>query len=392
MGPINSTNAAVPENLFELTIDHIDPLGQGVAKVLSDNVPEIYFIPKTLPGEVVLTKVEKKTNNLNFSWPQKIIKKSERRISPNCQHFDTCNGCHFLHTDYASELEFKKNSFLGEFKRQMKWDLSEKVSSIGAPTRVQYRNRMQLHYTLNNKPQLGLKFKNSLTAVPHCLLPNSTISRKMQQLFLDDHWLTLLPPGSPRNGHLELETVGGHCRIRWNRPYADEGFTQVNSVMNQKLVDQVKLMSQSCFPKTPEKQKIVVDLFCGNGNLSKELQSEFTVIGSDFKAVHDQKLERFHEFNLFHPKAVEKFLTVFPETKNYGGILIIDPPRSGFKNIADWTSELRPQYLIAVSCHYSTLIRDLKNLKLKEEQVQSIVLVDMFPGTYHIECVALIKL
>ena len=93
--------------MMKFIIDHIDPFGQGVFKSGKD----IYFIPKTLPGEKGSFKVLKKSKGVHFCELISVENPSELRVKPECTHFSKCNGCHYLHTNYQSELNFKKGSF-----------------------------------------------------------------------------------------------------------------------------------------------------------------------------------------------------------------------------------------------------------------------------------------
>ena len=52
------------------------------------------------------TKSEK-----NLFSPNNLTKTSPLREKAQCTHFDECNGCHYLHTSSAQEIEYKKNLF-----------------------------------------------------------------------------------------------------------------------------------------------------------------------------------------------------------------------------------------------------------------------------------------
>jgi 23S rRNA (uracil1939-C5)-methyltransferase len=82
--------------MIKFLIDHIDPLGQGVFKKDED----IFFVPKTLPGEEGFLEIIKKTKGVHFCRVIKLTKKSSLRKKSSCSHFYNCNGCNFLHTDY----------------------------------------------------------------------------------------------------------------------------------------------------------------------------------------------------------------------------------------------------------------------------------------------------
>ena len=70
-------------------------------------------------------------------------------------------------------------------------------------------------------------------------------------------------------------------------------------------------------------------------------------------------------------------------------VIIVDPPRRGCdRKVIDLISGLHPGKLVYVSCDPSTLARDLALLNERGYETVRVQPVDMFPQTYHIECVA----
>lgn len=63
--------------------------------------------------------------------------------------------------------------------------------------------------------------------------------------------------------------------------------------------------------------------------------------------------------------------------------LILDPPRSGFKEFSSWLKILKPEVVAYVSCDPHTLARDLGNLE--EYAIKDAWLIDFFPSTFHFE-------
>lgn len=71
--------------------------------------------------------------------------------------------------------------------------------------------------------------------------------------------------------------------------------------------------------------------------------------------------------------------------------VILDPPRKGCDSaIIDSVSAMQPKRIVYVSCNPETLARDLKIFSEKGYFCRKIRPVDMFPRTYHVECVVLI--
>ena len=99
--------------------------------------------------------------------------------------------------------------------------------------------------------------------------------------------------------------------------------------------------------------------------------------------------EDFVKLNLYTDGALKSFLHSVPELKF--DTLLIDPPRSGFMQLNLWLQKIKPEYLIYVSCNPVSLARDIKTIEA-DYQLVSLHLLDMFPGTYHYETIALLKI
>jgi 23S rRNA (uracil1939-C5)-methyltransferase len=69
--------------------------------------------------------------------------------------------------------------------------------------------------------------------------------------------------------------------------------------------------------------------------------------------------------------------------------LVVDPPRGGMDGKAlDQLIALRAPVVVYVSCNPTTMARDLQSALAAGYRIEYVVPVDMFPQTYHVECVA----
>jgi tRNA/tmRNA/rRNA uracil-C5-methylase (TrmA/RlmC/RlmD family) len=73
-------------------------------------------------------------------------------------------------------------------------------------------------------------------------------------------------------------------------------------------------------------------------------------------------------------------------------VCYVNPPRSGLESgtLTALSLELRPAALAYLSCSAGTLARDLAAFVAAGYAVRSLVPYDFFPGTHHVECLALL--
>ena len=354
----------------EFLIDHIDPLGQGVHK----EDESIFFIPKTLPGESGTFKILQRKKGVHFATALEVTKTSDIRINPECIHFNECPGCQYLHTSYENELNLKKEAFHRTFKKLIY--NKDALSTIYSDNRHQYRNRIQLHYD-RSIPVIGFNDarKKRIVPVPNCIIMNDRVQKFYQELL--GSWLEE-SSSHPTKGHVEIYDHKGKVHINWNKSYAATGFSQVNIPVNQLMLKEIN----SLFPN---KLAQIVDLFAGAGNITNALNFEKRICLDIYP--HTENPEEFINTDLYNSETLPKFL------KNLNSqveLLVLDPPRSGFKELNMWINALKPKNILYISCSPGTLARDLALIETRFE-VQNLALIDLFPGTHHFEVMTHIK-
>lgn len=73
-------------------------------------------------------------------------------------------------------------------------------------------------------------------------------------------------------------------------------------------------------------------------------------------------------------------------------VVVVDPPRAGCDpEVLKTFAKVGVERIVYVSCNPSTLARDLKILEELGYETKDVQPVDMFPHTYHIECVARVE-
>jgi len=172
---------------------------------------------------------------------------------------------------------------------------------------------------------------------------------------------------------------------RYKFKISADSFFQTNSYQAQILYDTV--IEYAEFKSADE----VCDLYCGTGTIAiyiSELVKSVTGVESVENAVYDAEInaaENGVNNVKFQAGKVEDIL------KSIGSFdkVIIDPPRAGMHPKAlNGIMEMKPKYIIYVSCNPSTLARDMKGFLEVGYSLDKAVAIDMFPHTYHIESVA----
>lgn len=355
-----------PNRNISFKITGMDSLGQGVSK----DSDKITFVPKAMLGDEGQGIITAEKKGVAFAKITHLDKPSELRVKPECIHFEQCPSCHYLHTSYEQELKFKSENLERMFKKLNPGT----IKVVPGVRRVGYRNRVQLHYDLKKK-SLGMLDARSgmITPIPHCLITLPGIKDELHRLYENDQWQKEAPKNTPQ-GHVEIYSHQNELKTTWNKPYADGGFTQVFAEMNQLLKDELNEWSKK------KSLTSLLDLFAGNGNLSNEMKYSER-LGVD---IYPKGAEAgFFSQDLYDKDALRNVTKKLKSLSFQPEFLLLDPPRSGLKDIAHWVQELKPKSIAYVSCDPHTLVRDVASLA--DYQIEKLYLYDFFPSTFHFE-------
>jgi 23S rRNA (uracil1939-C5)-methyltransferase len=175
---------------------------------------------------------------------------------------------------------------------------------------------------------------------------------------------------------------------------SSNSFFQTNTIQAEKLYQTVVDFAEF------NGNEILYDLYSGAGTITlyvSDFVTELYAFESVNSAVGDAEfnasLNNVNNVKFFLADLYKSFIPVVKTNKiPKPDIIIIDPPRSGMhKNTVNDVAELSPQKIIYVSCNPVTQARDLKMLIEAGYKFIKMRPVDMFPHTYHIENVVLLK-
>lgn len=177
------------------------------------------------------------------------------------------------------------------------------------------------------------------------------------------------------------------------------GFTQPNAEVCQKMLT----WACDCAAEMQEKERDLLELYCGNGNFTLPLSKHFRKVlatevakTSVHAARHNIATNQCDNIAIVRLSA-EEFTEAFTgqrefrrlaqdkvEVSEYDvGTIFVDPPRAG---VDDETLKLmqRFEHILYISCNPDTLFDNLQTLT-QTHQIRRLALFDQFPYTHHVE-------
>ncbi len=206
--------------------------------------------------------------------------------------------------------------------------------------------------------------------------------------------------------HIQLQPAGadsvqplypGESRLFYRLPeqgleftFLPTDFTQVNPVINRRMVVQaLDLLA----PDTTDR---VLDLFCGLGNFTLPIarraghvmgvEGDVGLVQRAWMNAQRNGVENVHfaVADLTQDPAGQPWLRG-PYDK-----VLIDPPRSGAREMLPHLAALKPARLVYIACNPGSLARDAGLLvNAYGYQLDAAGVMDMFPHTTHVESMAL---
>ena len=397
------------ELINDVKCTRLDHYGRGIAKVDNKTV----FIHNLLPKETANIKIVKKNSKYMEAIVVDIVSRTITRVDAPCPYYDNCGGCHIMHMDDEEKKEFKYLKIKDVLKKFAFYN--GEVKPLVTGDTYKYRNKITLHV---NKDRIGLyqSYSNNIVEIDDCMLIDPSMSKyipilreyfkqvrgdvteviirktndniiinfdndiDISKLNIDD--ASIYVKGSLVKGKDNnlIEINGYKFKVS---PYS---FFQVNNEIASKIYDKVSELVKKYKPDT------LLDLYCGTGTMGI-INSKYAkkVIGIDNNESCIKDANSNKELN-----KVENIEFICGNTEDEldsisnADMVIVDPPRAGLlRKAVDDLMKIEPKEIVYVSCDPITLARDISllNPKYKLEYVEP---YDMFPNTYHVECVCVL--
>ncbi len=109
----------------------------------------VVFIPFGAPGDIANVKIDRKKHSFAEGHIVELVKPSDIRTEPFCEHFGFCGGCKFQHIPYDHQLQYKQQQVEDALQRIAKVELPPVNPILGSEKTREYRNKLE--FTFSNK-------------------------------------------------------------------------------------------------------------------------------------------------------------------------------------------------------------------------------------------------
>ncbi len=121
-------------------IEITDVAAEGKALVRIDDL--VVFVPYVVPGDIVDLQITRKKHHYAEARAVRIVKPSDKRAEPFCQHFGLCGGCKWQCLPYSEQIRWKQRQVMDNLTRIGKIELPECTPILGSQKTTHYRNKL----------------------------------------------------------------------------------------------------------------------------------------------------------------------------------------------------------------------------------------------------------
>ncbi len=378
------------------------------------------FVRGALSGERVRVRVTEDRRSYLRGQVVEVSRAAESRIAPRCVHFGECGGCHYQHMHYAAQLAAKADVLREQLQRLGGIDSPPIAAPLASPAEWNYRNHLQFSLTRDGRLGYMRPASHQVLAIRECHLPEPPLDEIWPRLDLRESLglhqvglrrdtpgevMVVLEGGAAAMPEVEID---GSLSVAWLGPSGEAqvlagdaslhftvnghgfavspgSFFQVNTQQVARLVEQVMALAEI------RPGEAVLDLYSGVGLFSAFMAAAGARViaveaspssASDFEV----NLDEFDGVELYEATVAQ----VLPQLQGAPQTVVLDPPRAGIEREAmNGLVHLAPPRIVYVSCDPSTLSRDGRALRAAGYSLATVIPIDMFPQTYHIESISL---
>jgi len=413
-------------DLIEVKITALGAQGDGIGEYGREPV----FVPGTTTGDLVRAEIGAKKKNGYYAVLDEIIEASADRIDPVCKHFGKCGGCQL---QFLSEDTYR--NWISERAVSALTHQGVAVGRLLEPVICPPRSRRRVALKALNLPGrlvLGFSERQShqLVDIGECPVTRREITeilpalRKVLQGILKKRMtaevhVTLTATGidilvdaakeldlSERESLVDFANAHDIAAIHWR----DQGFLDPVIIRREPMMEfsdaRAPLAPAAFIQATNDGEAALVkevvaacvrygrvaDLFCGMGTFTFPLAKSHQTLAVEgakqpleaLKAGINQA-SGLKQIITMHRDLYRRPLT--PDELSAFDAVVFDPPRAGAKEQAAELAQSSVKKIVAVSCNPNSFARDAKILVAGGYQLETLLPVDQFLWSPHLELV-----
>jgi len=416
--------------------------GRGITTVNNKTT----FVSGALPQEEVTYKITHRHSTYHQAEMVEVIQASPQRVTPICQHFGVCGGCSLQHMSTETQLQLKQQTLLSQLKHFGQVEPEDILPPLtAADSGYRRKARLGVKFVIKkNKLLIGFREKSSryLADLQECKVLHAAVGQRLtvlSALIASLECYQDIPQIEVAMGDADIALVFRHMKsmteadkeklIQFGKTYSFHiylqpnppakitklwpqdtldrlsytlsayqltylfhplDFTQINLEMNRLMIQQALSLLDL------KKEDHVLDLFCGIGNFTLPIAKyAHHVTGVEgeaemiIRAHHNASYNHIHNVD-FHTANLMEPLTNAAWIKRKYSTILLDPPRTGAKEILSHFPSLGAKKIVYVSCNPATLARDSGELVHQYGyDLKKVGVINMFPHTSHVEAMAL---
>jgi len=425
-------------------VERVVPGGRGIARD-SDGV---ILVEGGLPGDLVTLSHVSKRGGARFARVLQLVEPSPERREPDCDAHARCGGCDLLALERDAAVRAREEIVRDALRRIARLDDEERARVaplFAAPIEAGARRRVSLR--VDARGRAGFSPRGARTIEPRaaCAALAPALDAALERLARahvkalppdarvrmacdDDGRVSLTVEDAPMEARVAAaralfeegvctgaivvdeegfvvdrcgepllfgEIAPGHAR----GPFASDAatFTQATRHGAVRIVDEVVRAARGVRDLVEDDEVQVLELFAGAGHLTIPLADVFADVVAVEGAPRSVRhlVENVERAGAHRVRCIEGNIDgetfvndYFEQLVEPPALVVVDPPRTGVKDLAGLLRHLTPARLVMVSCDVATGARDLGIARAHGYVLRSLVPIDAFPRTSHVEWVA----
>ncbi len=413
-------------DMMEVEITSLGAQGDGVGH--AGDVP--VFVPFTMPGDVARVTVKDRRRNGLYTELVDILRPSDERRAPECRHFGTCGGCQLQFLSESVYRTWVRERAVMALAHHGFTDvpvLEPAISPAASRRRVGLKalrtvsgvvlgfNERQSHKVVDVKacPVTRTELTTLFDPLRHLL------GQTLAQAMAANVHMTLTASGvdmmidapmaldlAARERLVDFANSHDIASLHWQ----EQGFLDPVAIRREPVMDfsgtKVQLPPAAFIQATEEGEAALVaavvdacrgygrvaDLFSGIGTFTFPLAREHQVMAAEGAKSALDALKAAAGITIGLKQVITRHRDLFRQPISAAELekvdaVVFDPPRAGAAAQVAEIARSSVQRVVAVSCNPNTFSRDARTLVDGGYRLESVLPVDQFLWSPHLELV-----